>query len=105
MEEQTDTIDMEQMLEVSELRLSLLILQNELNALKQENQNLKMNIQQLCMNESMNTRRKKTMTQDTIDRWKYYHEHKDAIRQSMGTSNWRDIKRESDRLYSASQIS
>lgn len=97
---------MEEEQAASELRLSVLLLQNEVATLKAENRDLKMNIQQLCMNESMNTRRKKTMSQSTIDKWKYYHEHKDEIRASMGEiRDWRAVKRESDTRYLASQRS
>jgi hypothetical protein len=83
-----------------EMRLSLLILEKENTRLKEENKALKSTIQTLCMNECV-SKKKKAVSEATVNKWKFYHEHKEAVRLELGGDvTWRDVKRATDARFS-----
>lgn len=84
---------------VTELKLQLLVLEKERDLLKCENKQLKQNIEHILFEEKTNQPRRK-MSQSTRERWDYYHSHKkDLLQSSSSDIHWRDVKRETDKIY------
>jgi septal ring factor EnvC (AmiA/AmiB activator) len=87
---------------IAELRLNLILLENERNALKQENNRLKDNLQQLIMQEclhsgdSATSNKKRELSHVAKERWAYYHQHKKTVEH---VTHWWDVKKETDRMY------
>jgi regulator of replication initiation timing len=84
---------------VMELRLQLLMLENERNALKSENQDLRKNLQELMMKECNSTARRREISEEAKKKWQFYHDNKATVYEKEGFTNWRDVKRETDRLF------
>lgn len=88
-----------------DLRMALTLMENQLTYLKEENRRLKESLQEMCMNESATvaaaSKKKKKWSQETIEKWKFYHDHKEAVRAEKGLTEWREIKRETDARYAA----
>lgn len=89
---------------ITELKLQLLLLENERNALKEENKQLKTSLQQVMMNESISLHKTQfRFSQEIRDKWACYHENKKEVSSAMKTPNphWREVKRETDKIYYA----
>lgn len=87
---------------ITELKLQMMMLENERNALKEENKQLKNNLQQAMLNESITLHQAHfRFSQEVRDKWVCYHENKKEVSSSMENPYWRDIKRETDKIYYA----
>ena len=87
---------------ITEMKLQLMVLENERNTLKEENKQLKSNLQQVMINESISLHKSQyRFSQETRDKWACYRENKKEVSASMSNPHWRDIKRETDKIYYA----
>lgn len=86
---------------ITELRLQLLMLENERDALKSENTNLKNNVQQLLISESISAHKaQRRMSEECKNRWLFYHQNKKEVAARLGAQcSWRIVKSETDRMF------
>lgn len=98
----SDASSYHQEMEIVELRLALSTMERQLQQLRDENKNLKDHLQVLCMDQSATTasaRKKYALSQNTKDKWAFYHNNKNAIKEETQLDDWRAIKRESDTRF------
>jgi hypothetical protein len=89
---------------IAEYRLSMLVLENEMNKVREENRDLKNTIQKLLIDDVIH-KKTRVVSQDALERWAYYHKNKDEIskRPDMKNKPWWEVKRVSDSEYKATK--
>lgn len=94
---------------ITMLKLQVIMLEKERDAIERENAMLKDNvqhIQNILMEQSMipQTPNKKRMSQETSNKWRFYHNHKNDIQNNHKEKmHWRYVKQETDKLYHSSK--
>lgn len=87
---------------ILEQRLHIMSLDSEIMALREENKRLKDSLQEVMTNETIIMHKSQhRISQDVRDKWACYHENKKEVAASMTNPKWRDIKRETDKIYYA----
>lgn len=74
-------------------------LEERINALENENKQLKDNIAMLAMEHSEALSKKRKTSPEVKERWAHYHAHKAEITLELKNAGWRDVKKRSDEIY------
>jgi regulator of replication initiation timing len=77
------------------LRLAVVVLEREVQALKLENTALKNALETTLVTEKVQ-KKPRMYSKETSDKWKFYHEHKEKVAEQIPNAHWSTIKKATD---------
>lgn len=89
----------ELMMRCAQNEMEVSLLKGRLSAVESENSQLKQHIEKLAIENSEMIPKKRKLSKEVVERWEFYHSHKESVAKDKGLSDWREVKRACDELF------